>query len=241
MRRMTTLIAALALLVALGSGARAQQGPVVVELFTSQGCAACPPADALLETLAERDDVLPLALHVDYWDYIGWVDTFGRRAHSERQKTYARRMGRASVYTPQMIIAGMHDVKGSAAVQVMSYIQDHIGDPFPETAIDLSLTVEKPATLKITAHAATVLPFAAEVQVVRYRNHATVDIEAGENAGQTVTYRNIVTDWRMIGDWNGARPFRQELTVELPLEDEGIAVIVQEQGQGPVLAAARHE
>ena len=85
---------------------------VVVELFTSQGCSACPPADAVLQDLAEKPHVLALAFHVDYWDYIGWKDTFAQPVFTQRQKTYAKRLGRKHVYTPQMIINGHHDVVG---------------------------------------------------------------------------------------------------------------------------------
>ena len=89
------------------------QSPVVVELFTSQGCSSCPPADALLHELAGRDDVIALALHVDYWDYIGWEDAFADPAHTQRQRQYALEAGRRSVYTPQMVINGQTAIVGT--------------------------------------------------------------------------------------------------------------------------------
>jgi hypothetical protein len=99
-----------ACLIILSAPSLAQDRPVLVELFTSQGCSSCPPADALLHKLARRDDVVALALHVDYWDYIGWKDTFAKAAHSARQRAYAREAGRRMVYTPQMIINGADHV-----------------------------------------------------------------------------------------------------------------------------------
>ncbi|HHB81142.1 MAG TPA: DUF1223 domain-containing protein, partial [Aliiroseovarius sp.] len=104
--------------------ARAQERPlVVVELFTSQGCSSCPPADALLARLAQRDDVLALSMHVDYWDYIGWPDTFAQPKNTERQKAYAHAAGMRSIYTPQMIIAGKDHVIGSKPMDVVDYIE----------------------------------------------------------------------------------------------------------------------
>lgn len=129
MRSLASLIAALVL--ALPVHSQTAREPVVVELYTSQGCSSCPPADALLHELAARDDVLPLALHVDYWDYIGWKDKFARREHTRRQKGYARAGGRRMIYTPQMIIMGQEDVVGADAMQVESAIQKHQKQPRP--------------------------------------------------------------------------------------------------------------
>ena len=102
---MRRLFAAVATSLALSTPAVAD-GPVVVELYTSQGCSSCPPADAMLHDLAARPDVIALALHVDYWDYIGWVDEFADPAYTRRQKQYAQVAGNPSVYTPQMVIGG---------------------------------------------------------------------------------------------------------------------------------------
>ena len=102
--------------------AEPKPGPVVVELFTSQGCSSCPPADALLTELNDRDDVLPLSLHVDYWDYIGWADRFASPRFTMRQKAYAKSAGRKMVYTPQMIIGGEDDVVGHNSRKVEAAI-----------------------------------------------------------------------------------------------------------------------
>lgn len=226
----------LLVLFGLAHPVQAQEGPVLVELFTSQGCVACPPADALLDTLADRQDVIALALHVDYWDYIGWVDSFGQTKFSERQKTYARTKGRASVYTPQMIIGGLDEVKGSAPAQVMGAIATHLGQSAALQPVRLSLARGQGNDLVIEAVADAGLAVVTDVQLVRYRDAEEVEILAGENAGKTVTYRNIVTSWDTLAAWDGATPFRQTVRID---GTEPVVVVIQQQGQGAVLAAAR--
>ncbi|MCC5964381.1 MAG: DUF1223 domain-containing protein [Rhodobacteraceae bacterium] len=229
---------ALCAMLGLASPVMAQQeSPVLVELFTSQGCAACPPADALLDRLADRDDVIALALHVDYWDYIGWADSFGKSQFSDRQKGYARARGRASVYTPQMIIGGMDEVKGSAERSVMGTLDEHLSRRNPHGAVRLRLTPEGDDQFEIEAVAHDGLRYAVDVHVVRYIDSERVDIHGGENNGRSVLYRNIVTSWRSLGAWDGSSTFRQRVTAE---GDEALVIVIQEQGHGAVLAAARH-
>ncbi len=217
--------------------ASAQSRTVVVELFTSQGCAACPPADRILESLAQRDDVIALALHVDYWDYIGWADSFGNAKFSARQKTYARRNGRASVYTPQMVIGGVDEVKGSSSLQVMGVLQQHLMNSFTEKTVDLQISRSGDGRLSIEAFAPRGLAYAADVFLIRYRDAETVEIYAGENNGRSLTYHNIVTSWEMLRKWDGSSPLRETVRVE---GEDPVVVLIQEEGQGPVVAAARH-
>ena len=229
-----------AMLLCLGSfggtaGALAQSNPVVVELYTSQGCAACPPADALIDHLAVREDVIALALHVDYWDYIGWTDEFAQPRFSERQKNYARKAGRVSVYTPQMIVGGLSEVKGSSSMQVMGAIQDHLALA-SQSSVSVTLTAQGGGTVEVQAQAAAPFARMADIQLVRYRDSATVEIMAGENEGQRITYRNIVTSWDVIDEWDGASPYARQIAVE---GTEPVVVLVQEQGLGQVLGAAR--
>lgn len=235
------LSAAIAFAVTLGLAGPglAQQSPIVVELYTSQGCAACPPADELLNQMAEHEEILPLALHVDYWDYIGWADTFGQTQFSERQKSYARRMGRKSVYTPQMVIGGVHDVQGNAGMQVMGLLAEHRMNPIGGGRVSVRIAERAGGGVTITAQSTGVLDYATDVQLVRFLDSATVEIEAGENAGRDITYRNIVTDWNVLGTWDGAQPFTHTVTDALP-DGSGLAVVVQEQGLGPILGAARY-
>lgn len=210
-----------------------QTGPVVVELFTSQGCAACPPADALLAELANRDDVIALSLHVDYWDYIGWADTFAAPEFTQRQYGYGRAAGSTMVYTPQMIVGGQDVVAGSRSMAVADLIQAHQAAPYPVT-----ITIETVGGAHIVRADATMPPPRPEmvVQLVSFTPHQLVDITRGERAGSSVDFHNIVTTWQAVADWDGAAP------LELRLEQAGDSrqvVIVQVANYGPVVGAAR--
>ncbi|UWQ85081.1 DUF1223 domain-containing protein [Leisingera caerulea] len=207
--------------------------PVVVELYTSQGCSSCPPADALLHELAARPDVLPLALHVDYWDYIGWKDKFAKPAHTRRQKGYARSGGRRMIYTPQMIIMGQDDVVGADAVEVAEAIEKHQKQPRP-VALKLQ---RQGGNLVIRLQPRAGMPDGRLlVQLVRFTPERTVSITRGELAGKTFTYANVVEDWKVAAEWDGTEPL--ELTVPLT-GSQPAAVLVQEAPYGPVIAAAR--
>lgn len=206
--------------------------PVVVELYTSQGCSSCPPADALLEELAQRDDVIALAMHVDYWDYLGWKDTMGRPEHTERQKAYARHAGERSVYTPQMIVAGTQHIVGYKPMQLADAMSQALAqDP------GIELTARRSgASLVIEAKPENGLPGNMVVQVVRYIPKYDVAIKRGENAGRVITYVNAVTELYEIGRWNG----RQKLSMRHKIAgDQPVVIILQEKGPGRILAAAR--
>ncbi|WP_188790442.1 DUF1223 domain-containing protein [Salipiger pallidus] len=241
MQRLTYWLAG-ALVAFSGAGASAQdtarnetQGtqdnPVVVELFTSQGCSSCPAADAVLSELGAMDDVIPLALHVDYWDYIGWADSFADTAFTKRQKGYARASGRRSIYTPQMMIGGTHDVIGSRPMKVMDAIDKASNVP-PKARLSLERNGDM---LVIRAEPLETLP-ATNVQMVRYKPQAKVDILDGENAGRNVTYTHIAHDWRMLGLWDGAEPLELRIAVE---GSDPIVVMLQGEDYGPMFAAAR--
>jgi hypothetical protein len=222
-------VAALAATLALPALA---EGPVVVELFTSQGCSSCPPADDFLAELAADPDVIALALHVDYWDYIGWKDSFAQASFTERQKTYARAIGSRLIYTPQMIVGGLDRVEGNDPEAVRALIRAH---RMVDRGVSLAVT-RKDGLLRIDATAEPALPSGAEVVVVRFLSERTVDIGDGENAGHSVTYRNIVTDWTTVFDWPGTAP----LSVEVPIRgDDPAVVLLQEPGPQAMLAAAR--
>ncbi len=207
---------------------------VVVELFTSQGCSSCPAADALLARLAARDDVLALALHVDYWDYIGWPDTFARAEHTARQKSYAHAAGMRSIYTPQMIIAGIDHVIGSKPMEVADYIE-----MFRDKPALVTLEAEAGAdTMTLEAMAATNMPLPGQmvVMLVRFNEREVVEIRRGENAGRTMEYTNIVTSMDKVADWDG----RGVLDLTVPLAgDDAAAVFLQVAGPGEILAAVR--
>lgn len=208
----------------------ADDNPVVVELFTSQGCASCPPADAILRELAALDGVLPLALHVDYWDYIGWRDTFGSPLFTARQQAYASAAGERMIYTPQMVINGRDRAFGTDPVAVMAFVSAHANRPAP-VALEASRNDGG-----IYIEARTPLPFARPVSVhlVHFLPEARVEITMGENAGHAFDYVNIVTGWQTLGSWDGAAPLALEVS---GVEDGPAAVILQEPGPGAILAA----
>lgn len=212
----------------------AQSKPVVVvELYTSQGCSSCPPADEYMAELVQNPDVIALALHVDYWDYIGWKDVFAHAAFTDRQKEYARAIGSRTIYTPQMIVNGADRVEGNNPEAVNSLVRMHLMEDS-----GIALVLERDGdTLVIKASGGDVQG-PLTVNLVRYKPQETVTIERGENAGRTLTYHNIVTELTSLGEWPGAEPL--DITQSV-LGDQGIAVFLQAAGPGSVLAAARLE
>ena len=230
MKRLISSVAALGWLCA--SPLLAQDNPVVVELFTSQGCSSCPPADAMMAELAKRDDVIALALHVDYWDYIGWKDEFGDPAHADRQRAYAAAAGRKSIYTPEMIIDGQTDVIGAKPMILSRAIAQHKAQA---PKVDLGITRTSGA-VRITAATIGAASGPFTLHLIRYTPKATTQIKRGENAGHTFDYHNIVSDWTVVGVWDGAAPYDASVPVagELP-----VVVLVQHSDAGPIAAAAR--
>ena len=207
------------------------QSPVVVELFTSQGCSSCPPADAMMHELATRDDVIALALHVDYWDYIGWKDEFADPAYAKRQRGYAVEGGRRSVYTPQMIINGETDIVGARPMELSKVIAEHAARP--ET-VSLSV-VRTGAQLAIAAEVIDASgPFV--VHMVRYTPERTAKITRGENAGRKLSYANVTEGWTVLAEWDGATAL--EITADAP-GDKPVVVLIQEGGHGAIHAAAQ--
>lgn len=221
--------------IGMAGPAHAEKPVIVVELFTSQGCSSCPPADAFLHKLAKRADVIALSLHVDYWDYIGWKDVFADPRYTRRQHGYAKAGKRRSVYTPQMIIQGRDHVVGNHPMDVNDLIS-----AYQKHAQTVALKASR-AGGQVTIHASAGGGQGAGpmlVQMVRFEREASVDIRRGENAGRKLSYANVVRDWQVIGEWDGARP----LTLTAPARgDLAVAVILQRKGFGPIMAAARAE
>jgi len=217
--------------VCASSPAMAEQ-VIVVELYTSQGCSSCPPADEFVAMLASDPRILPLALHVDYWDYIGWADAFANPQFTDRQRAYAAAIGSRTLYTPQLIIGGQDRIEGFSPEETAARLQEHLA-----LAAPITLTVTREGDrLIIRAEADPPLTETVRVQLVRYTPEATVEIERGENAGRTITYHNIVTSWEGLGDWASDTPL--ELTADFVGTDPG-AVILQSGGPAAIMAAAR--
>lgn len=229
MRKIATLLAAVML---MASPAKAEDTPVVVELFTSQGCSSCPPADAFLHKLADREDVIALAMHVDYWDYIGWKDIFASPENTKRQRAYARAGGRKMIYTPQMIINGREHVVGNRPRDVVDLINKH-----KSGAGDVDLAIARDGnTLRIDATAEAGLSDELVVQLIRYTPKSTVDIKRGENAGRKLSYANVVTEFSLLRKWDTRKPLSMTAKVE---GDAPVVILVQHKGVGPIAAVAR--
>lgn len=221
---------AVALISALTGAGRADT-PVVVELYTSQGCSSCPPADALLTEISDRDDIIALALHVDYWDYLGWADGFADPAFTQRQRDYARAAGKRMIYTPQMVIGGQDHIVGHKPQDLRAALRAHAAKRSP-----VSLVVSRQGDIVDIAAEAEQGTGPMVVQLVRYTPEQSVAIRRGENAGRNIVYSNIVTRWQNLADWNGyqALSLRAEVTGNQPL-----VVIIQSEGHGAILAAER--
>ena len=238
--RPNSLIAALALAATLqlAPAAVAQdKAPKVVELYTSQGCYSCPPADALLGELVTRDDIIGLSFHVDYWDYIGWKDPFATADGTARQRVYAGTLNKRYVYTPQMVVGGAVDVVGSdrgALNRALDTVEN-------DSAIKLALQQQRGDDGKLSV----LVPAAdydgeAEIWLVAYDDKHTTEILRGENRGKTLSYFNVVRDIKRVGTWSGA-----PVTIDLPAGDmasdgrDGCVIIVQGVNQGPILGATK--
>ncbi|GGD96472.1 hypothetical protein GCM10011390_14100 [Aureimonas endophytica] len=216
----------------------------VVELFTSQGCASCPPADGVMAALAGDPRLVALAYHVDYWDYIGWKDTHGSRDNTERQKAYAETLKSGSIYTPQAVINGREDVSGAEEPAIRRAVRDTAIDRDggrPEVTLAL-----KGKRLHIAVDGG-VPPDSARspvLMLVTFDRWSEAAVDRGENEGKTLVSTNAVRSWRILGMWEG-----KPLGIDIPLAmlDEndkpvGSAAILQEVtpdgGPGPILAAA---
>jgi hypothetical protein len=214
------LLAIAAFATAMPAGAEPR---AVVELFTSQGCSSCPPADRLLGELAQDPSLIAMSLPIDYWDYIGWKDTLAKPRHTARQRFYARTRGDGDVFTPQVVVNGVTHAVGNDKAA----IEQAIAESQREGAV-LSLPVKLAvADGKLNvAIAAGADKASGEVWLCALGSAVPVAITRGENTGHTVTYHNVVRRWVKLGDWTGAaRTFSVPLT-ELASADAA-AVIVQ--------------
>ena len=218
----------------LGSvpGAARAKGPVVVELFTAQGCASCKPANALIDKLADRPGVIALTWSVDYWDYLGWKDTFAQPAFTARQQAYDRRLGPRDVYTPQVIVNGAGQVSGGDSAGVEALIAR------TERPRRHPPTLRIGADGRVSVGAGARPPGPADVWLVRYdpRRHE-VEVKAGDNEGATVAVRNVVRQAVRLGGWTG-----KPITLKAPSAAEpglGSVVLLQGAKGGPLLAVTR--
>jgi hypothetical protein len=202
----------------------------LVELYTSQGCSSCPPADAVLGELAARPDIIAIGLHVDYWDDLGWRDRFSDPEATLRQQRYVDKLQLSSAFTPQVVVDGHTSLVGSDKRRILSALNSACTAAFINLAI---VAGELVVTLPdIVPHADY------DVNVVGYLSQAITPIGRGENSGKTLKEFNIVRTLRRLGAWNGERrAFRTPLS-SYPTDIDRIAVFLQQPNQGIILNAA---
>lgn len=219
--------------------------PIVVELFTSQGCSSCPAADKMLSALADSPDVLPLSLHVDYWDYLGWEDSFASPEFTDRQEAYARAAGERSVYTPQLIVDGQDTAVAPGPAQLAGLIDAHRIAP---ALVSLNReTLQHGDSIEIMPLSELANP--VDVVLVSYVPSRTVEIKAGENRGRSMSYVNVVLSLDKLADWDGKTPLRltirhEEQPDQNKPKDTRHVILVQEDlgGQeipGQIIAAIK--
>ncbi len=206
----------------------------VVELFTSQGCSSCPPADAFLGELAKRDDLLALSVHVDYWDYIGWKDPFASASNTQRQRDYASNFRLRYVYTPQMVIQGAFHATGSDRAKVLASIEK------AAKAKRVPVTFErKQGKIHVAIPGAHTTDEAAVWLALFDRKHETA-IRRGENGGRTLRYYNVVRKMVRIGTWSGQEmKIPTGITGEMAAGRDSCGVILQSLKTGRILGAAK--
>lgn len=229
------LIAALATpLPAAGDGpsnAQDADNVVMVELYTSQGCASCPPADEHLAELADRADVLALSLHVDYWDYLGWQDTFAQAANRIRQSEYRDLLGSRVLFTPQIIINGRRSLPGIRHDMIESAIEAEA-----RTSAEAEIALDQKDGMLHAEIIRLEHPLPCVIWAAIFDREASVEIDRGVNAGQVRTYRNVVGKLMRFGPWNGRD--RMRIPLPQPGPGEGIAVWLQDERSGRILAAS---
>ncbi len=222
-----------------GAHARAAgEGPWSIELFTSQGCNSCPPADAFLGRLAKRPNIVALSFHVDYWDYIGWKDPFASRETTERQRGYARTLKQRYVYTPEMVIDGIgHDTgREPGPIEALLAKAQRLS---PKRATpELARTIGGPLTIKLAAFALERSP--ADVTLAIYDRRSNTPIASGENQGRALENFNVVRQLELVSRWDGS-PASWTIAAHRIQPAQGVAVLVQGADHGPMIGCNKLE
>jgi hypothetical protein len=224
------LITSLALIAGLSPVATlAAERPVVVELFTSQGCSSCPPANAYLNELSkQRRDVLALAFHVTYWDRLGWKDPFSLEAATRRQDVYGRRFGDGS-YTPEIVVDGAAGMVGSARGEVGAAIENAKRSSRTAASVSVTKNGEQQLAIEVGEGSGN-----ATILLIGFDREHTTAIPRGENSGRTLTEANVVRSVRSVGQWSGAR---LRISERFP-EGQDVAVVL-EAPDGRIIGASR--
>jgi len=227
------------ILVSIGFNVKAAasvEQPVVLELFTSQSCSSCPTADKVLKELSESDhSLLALSFHVDYWDYLGWKDTYSSEIYTDRQRLYARKMESSQVFTPQLIINGTNSAVGSDNDLIRKYISIAKHTPFSIAVELMPMGNQHLLTVKLTAKDISSLPNKIDIWQVSFDHFARTQVNAGENVGRTLESVNNVTSIKKLVQWQPSVTTKILSLAEF--SGDGVAVIAQEQNQGKILGA----
>lgn len=222
-----------------GAGARTPaEGPWAVELFTSQGCSSCPPADAFLGKLAKRPDIVALSYHVDYWDYIGWKDPFASRETTERQRAYARVLRQRYVYTPEMVVDGIGHDTGREPRPIEALLAKAQSLSPRRATPELARSSGGPLTIKLAD-----FPLggaSADVILAVYDRRSTTPVASGENQGRTLENFNIVRHLEVINRWNGAAA-NWTIAADRIQATQGVAVLVQRADHGAMIGCNKLE
>ncbi|MGB8694664.1 MAG: DUF1223 domain-containing protein [Steroidobacteraceae bacterium] len=203
--------------------------PLVIELYTSQGCSSCPPAEALLGELADRTDVLPLAFHVDYWDDLGWRDRFALPAAAQQQHWWATANGLPGVFTPQLIIDGRRSVVGLDRAAVIAALRE------PRTTVAVQAVLRDGVVQVSVPERSTTEVY--DVYAIAYLSRAETVVPRGENAGRTLTEWNIVRSWRRLGVSRGAAAVFTVAQAALPADATRVAIVLQDARRGGIAGA----
>jgi len=214
------------------------EGPWAIELFTSQGCNSCPPADAFLGKLAKRPDIVALSFHVDYWDYIGWKDPFASRDTTERQRAYARVLKQRYVYTPEMVVDGIGHDTGREPGQIEALLAKAQSLSPRRATPELSRTAGGPLSIRLADFALQGGP--ADVTLAIYDRRSSTPVASGENQGRTLENFNIVRHLEMIGRWDGS-PANWTIAAERIQATQGVAVLVQRADHGAMIGCNKLE
>ena len=214
---------------------------ILLELYTSQGCSSCPRADALFPSFIKRKDVVALSLSVDYWDYLGWRDTFAKHIFTNRQRAYGRRIGDGIIYTPQVVVDGRAHVNGSDERAIRALIEQRKAERARQPGVDLKVMTrddmlvvsvgDRPPGLKVDR---------ATLWMALFARKKAVRVRRGENRGRFLTYHNVVSELSPIGRWTG-----EQMVLKLPKKQimqrgaDGCAILLQNGDGGPIVAVTQ--
>jgi hypothetical protein len=210
--------------------------PVLVELFTSQGCSSCPPADFILHKLSKDPEILALSYHVDYWDYIGWKDPFSKKKFTQRQKKYAHNYGETTLYTPQILVDGKYEALGSREKLILNKIKNakkEIRDA-KIGVVDMRQEKINKNQIKITIPKNTYhLKSKFDILLIIYDKKHQTYVSSGENRGLNIKNTNVVKSLRKLGTWDGRK---QQITIDLEGQRGKKLIILQKENQGEFLS-----